>query len=394
MILTRRQYYDERNGFQIMLKIAVIGIGNAGGQVANVACSRGFNAFCINSSEKDLDIINEGIPVFLLGNAEGAGKDRRVAKGFVKQYYRDLLKTEDFDTFMGDMDIVFIVSSTGGGTGSGMSIILADILGKVYQNKIFINVGILPTLTDSIGAQRNTLEYMKEINALGKGYMLYDNNKYKHLTPSTYMNNINREIVDALCYLRGDYSFKTKYGMIDDADMFKLLTVPGMINVSMYEGFMEKDMDDHVMLDSYIAKVMKNNGTCQLDKDHIIKRMGVIVNLNEDLSRYYSSGMEDFKANVGEPLEVFEHYYLKDDDSVPNRIGVILSGLSIPDDRIQIIIQRIQEVEDALNRKKESSLLDSVDGMDDLHVQSIGIDRTKSNVKGDVSDIDFDFDKY
>lgn len=377
-----------------MLKIAVIGIGNAGGQVANVACSRGFNAFCINSSEKDLDIINEGIPVFLLGNAEGAGKDRRVAKGFVKQFYRDLLKTEDFDTFMGDMDIVFIVSSTGGGTGSGMSIILADILGKVYPNKIFINVGILPTLTDSIGAQRNTLEYMKEINALGKGYMLYDNNKYKHLTPSTYMNNVNREIVDALCYLRGDYSFKTKYGMIDDADMFKLLTVPGMINVSMYEGFMEKDMDDHVMLDSYIAKIMKNNGTCQLDKDHIIKRMGVIVNLNEDLSRYYSSGMEDFKANVGEPLEVFEHYYLKDDDSIPNRVGVILSGLSIPDDRMQIIIQRIKEVEDALNRKKESSLLDSVDDMDDLHVTSIGIDRTKSNVKGDVSEIDFDFDKY
>jgi len=58
-----------------MLKIAVLGIGNAGGQVANVANSRGFNAFCINSSEKDLDIINENIPVFLLGNSEGAGKD-------------------------------------------------------------------------------------------------------------------------------------------------------------------------------------------------------------------------------------------------------------------------------------------------------------------------------
>ena len=377
-----------------MLKIAVLGIGNAGGQIANIAGTSGFNVFCINSSEKDLDVINEDIPVFLLGNSEGAGKDRRVAKSFVKQYYKDLLKTEDFNQFMGDTDVVFIVSSTGGGTGSGMSVIIADILSKVYQNKIFINVGILPTLNDSIGAQRNTLEYMKEINGLGKGYMLYDNNKYKHLTPSSYITKVNHEFVDALKYLRGDYSFKTKYGMIDDADMFKLLTVPGMINVSEYVGFMEKDMDDHVMLDSYIAKIMKNNGTCQLDKDHIIKRMGVIVNLNEDLSRYYSSGMEDFKANVGEPLEVFEHYYLKDDDSIPNRVGVILSGLSIPDDRMQIIIQRIKEVEDALNRKKESSLLDSVDDMDDLHVTSIGIDRTKSNVKGDVSEIDFDFDKY
>jgi hypothetical protein len=376
-----------------MLKIAVLGIGNAGGQVANVACTRGFATFCINSSEKDLDIINEEIPVFLLGNSEGAGKDRRVAKDFVKQYYKSLL-TDTFDEFMNKGDIIFIVSSTGGGTGSGMSIMLADILSRVYKNKVFINIGILPTLTDSIGAQRNTLEYMKEVNRLGKGYLLYDNNKYKHLTPSTYMNNINREIVDGLCYLRGDYSFKTKYGMIDDADMFKLLTVPGMINVSYYENFMEKDMEDHVMLDTYIIKVMKNNGTCQLDKDRIIKRMGVIVNLSEDLSRYYSPAMEDFKANVGEPLEVFEHYYLKDDDAEPNRLGVILSGLSIPDDRIQIIIQRIKEVEDMLNKKKDSSLLDSIDDMESLHVNALGIDRARSFEKADVNDIDFNFDEY
>ena len=377
-----------------MLNIAVLGIGNAGGQVANIACARGFNTFCINSSEKDLDIIDENISVFLLGNSEGAGKDRRVAKAFVKQYYKDLLKTEDFIDFINNIDVVFIVSSTGGGTGSGMSVILADILSKVYVNKIFINIGILPTLTDSIGAQRNTLEYLKEIKNLGKGYMLYDNNKYKHLTPDAYMSNINSEIVDALCYLRGDYSYKTKYGMIDDADMFKLLTVPGMINISYYENFMEKDMDDKVMLDTFIPKIMKTNGTCQIDKDRIIKRMGVIVNLSEDLSRYYSSGMEDFKSNVGEPLEVFEHYYLKEDESIPNRLGVILSGLSIPDDRIQIVVQRIKEVEDALNKRKETSILDSIDDMDDLHVNSLGVDRTRSCEQADVSEINFDFDKY
>jgi hypothetical protein len=182
--------------------------------------------------------------------------------------------------------------------------------------------------------------------------------------------------------------------MIDDADMFKLLTVPGMLNVSMYENFLEKDMEDHVMLDSYITKIMKNNGTCQLDKDRIIKRMGIIVNLSEDLSRYYSSAMEDFKTNVGEPLEVFEHYYLKDDDSVPNRLAVILSGLSIPDDRIQIVVQRIKEVEDALNKRKETSILDSIDDMDDLHVNSLGVDRTRSCEQADVSEINFDFDKY
>ena len=135
--------------------------------------------------------------------------------------------------------------------------------------------------------------------------------------------------------------------MIDDADMFKLLTVPGMLNVSFYEKFMEKDMEEDTKLDSFIIKAMKNNATVTLDKDRIIKRMGVIVNLSPDLTRYYSPSMETFKANVGEPFEIFEHYFVNDkaDTSVPNRIAVILAGLSIPDDRINIILQRIRELE-------------------------------------------------
>lgn len=380
-----------------MLKISVLGIGNAGNQIANLAIREGIDAFCVNTSEKDLEAIARDIPVYLLGNSEGAGKDRTVAKTFVKQNYRDLLRHDNFNQFIATQDIVFVVASTGGGTGSGVSIILTDILSRVYPNKLFINIGILPTLSDSIGSQRNTLEFLKELKGMEMGYMLYDNNKYKSLTPAEYMEKVNREIIDTLLYIRGDYCYRTQYGMIDDADMYKLLTVSGMINVTSFENFFEKDMENDVTLDTYIIKNMKTNATCQIDKDRIIKRMGIIANLSNDLTRYYDPGMEKFKSIIGEPVEVFEHYYISENSAeVPNKFAVILAGLSIPDDRIQVIIQRIVEVEAALNKTKDSSLLDQVQSLDSLKVRSLNVDRTRSSEKVNVNDLDLDFlsDRY
>ena len=377
-----------------MLQIALIGIGNAGNQVANVAVQKGIPVICINSSIKDLDTIDESISVVLIGHSEGAGKDRSAAKRFLKDDFKKIVMADEFNQFIDPIDIVFIVSSSGGGTGSGVSIMFNDILRRIYRNKVFINIGILPTLVDSIGAQRNTLEYLKELNATNNPYLLYDNNKFKDDDTATYMEKVNRAIVDDLLYIRGDYSYKTQYGMIDDADMYKILTVPGMINISKYENFLEKDMDDGKFLDSFIIKDMKTNATCQLDRDRIIKRMGIIVNLTPDLNKYYDGSLLEFKKSVGEPIEIFEHYFVNesgDTKKYPNRFAMILSGLSITDDRIQIIMQRIEEAEEAIKKKKEGSLIDQVESLDALKVDSLGVDRTRSAEKEALEDIDFDF---
>lgn len=379
-----------------MLKIAIIGIGNAGNQVANLGINEDIPAFCINTSEKDLGCVNPDIPCFLLGNVSGVGKDRTLAKNLVKSNYKALIGSSSFDEFISPQDVIFVVNSTGGGTGSGVSIIMTDILSRVYPNKLFINVGILPDLGESIGAQRNTLEYLQELKKMDKPFVLYDNYKYKADTAPVMMNKINNEIIDMILHIKGSYSYMSQFGMIDDADMMKLLTVPGMINVSVAKKFMEKDLEEGMTIDSFIVKAMKTNGTCIMDKDRIIKRMGVIINLNKGLTQYYDSNMSQFKSQVGEPIEIFEHYFVYgDDEDYENRIAVILSGLSIPDDRIQLIVQRIQEVEEALRKKKEQSLLDNIKALDSLKVDSINVDRTRSNDKANVDSLDLDFlDKY
>ena len=74
-----------------------------------------------------------------------------------------------------------------------------------------------------------------------------------------------------------------------------------------------------------------------------------------------------------------------------NRIAIISSGLSIPDDRINIIIQRIQEADEALRKKKTSSLLDSIESLDAFKLDG-SIDRSKSSNQEDI-DLDF-LDNY
>ena len=208
------------------------------------------------------------------------------------------------------------------------------------------------------------------------------------------MTKVNKEIVDTLVYIRGDYNYRSTYGMIDDADMLKILSVPGMINVTWAQGFKEKDMDEDTKLDSMILKNMKTNATCQLDKDRIVKRIGIILNLTENMVKYYDANIKILKGAIGEPFEVFEHYYVIEPDKekeYENRIAIISSGLSIPDDRINIIIQRIQEADEALRKKKTSSLLDSIESLDAFKLDG-SIDRSKSSNQEDI-DLDF-LDNY
>ena len=140
-----------------------------------------------------------------------------------------------------------------------------------------------------------------------------------------------------------------------------------------------------------MTKIIRTNATCTLDTDRIIKRMGVITNISKELTKYYDASFKAFKENIGEPVEIFEHYFVSMENEIPNRYCVILSGLSIPDDRINVTLQRIKEVEEALARKKESSLIDSIDSLDGLKVESMQIDRNKSKEKKDIKSIDLDF---
>jgi hypothetical protein len=345
-----------------MIKIGVIGCGNAGNQVAELANNLySIPACAINSSEKDLSTVT--IKKIHIGT-QGSGKDRDIAKSYMKKEIKNLLNGEVLRELIDDKEVIFIVSSTGGGSGSGISPMLYEVLSSIYATKRFILIGILPEIKESIASQQNTIEYLTELQSIEDiTYMLYDNNRRMKLPMSEILPSINMDVVEDINILSGYYLHTTPLNSIDEKDMFKIIGTVGMLNISKLYNFKEKDLDNQDIEDLFIDYMKNKTGTCEMERDGIIKRSGLILLLKERLQSYIDSSMSKVKKLYGEPLESFHHDVIIDDNNKDeiNRAIYIMSGLSIPDDRIAKIMERIEEVKEAMLKTKSTSLLDDAD---------------------------------
>jgi hypothetical protein len=170
--------------------------------------------------------------------------------------------------------------------------------------------------------------------------------------------------------------------------MFKIVNTPGMINVSKVYDIKDKDVDNSTIEDLLVNYLKNKSAMCEIERDGVVKRSGLIINLNPRLQRFIDKGLDKMKAIVGEALECFEHDYICSNDDV-NRAILILSGLSIPDDRINRIAQRIDDAMIALTKIKTSSVLSDtkVDTIKELR-------REDERGEGQAVDADDIFAKY
>ena len=181
-----------------MLQVGVIGIGNCGNQVALLAHKEaGCDVYAINSSENDLAMLPDDIPKRAVGKGEGSGKDRKEAKKFLKGAIMEMIAEEEFKNFLANKDVILIVSSAGGGTGSGIAPLLSKIISSSVANadgtpKIVILVGVLPRIAEGYSTQVNALDYTHEIYDILERptYMIYDNNAYKNEKSAIIINNL------------------------------------------------------------------------------------------------------------------------------------------------------------------------------------------------------------
>lgn len=372
-----------------MLHIATIGIGNAGNQVSELAMSLyNIPGIAINSSQKDLQTIKK-VPKLVMGDNKGAGKNRDEAKRFVKLHAQALLQQEKIINHIEENDLIFVISSIGGGTGSGMAPILTDILSRKFPNKKFVLIEIYPPLAESIAAQQNSIDYLKEVKSFlpNVAYLAYDNNRKSDLTTSEMMRSVNEEIVEALIVFRGDYLYPTPYNSIDEKDMMRFFETPGRMAVYILDDIKEKDFDNKSLEDALIDVIKNKSVNVELDRDKIVKRLGVIANLNPNLNKLFNTNILKVKDLIGEPVESYEHMYVTESKEETNRLILIVSGLSVPDDRLTKLKQRIEEGMEELARNKESSILDD---LDTLEIRDL---RANTN---EAKELDFEdlFSKY
>lgn len=347
-----------------MLRVATIGIGNAGNQIADLAMEMyNIPGLAINSSQKDLVNVSSKVMKILLGDEKGSGKDRDEAKGFVKKYGMALFENQSIMNFIEDQDVIFVISSIGGGTGSGEAPMLSDILSRKYKDKRFVLVQVYPTIGEALATQQNAIDYLKEVHQYipNAVYVPYDNNRRANLTSPEMIKSINKEVVDMINIIKGEYLYDTPYNSIDEKDMMRFINTPGRMAVFMLDNIKEKDFDQKSIEDEMINIIKNVSTSVELDRDKIVKRLGVITNLNENLNKMFDKDIPKITELIGEGVERYDHNYICKDPDEVNRVIIIAAGLSEPEDRITKIVQRIDEGLEAMKRVKEKSLLDDTE---------------------------------
>lgn len=379
-----------------MLNVGVIGIGNCGNQVAKLASEElACDVLALNSSTSDLSILPDSIPSICLGDERGAGKNRLEAKTFLKNSIMGMIREESFKNFMTDKDIIFIVSSTGGGTGSGMAPILSQIIRQSFHDKdgnevAVILVGVLPKLSEAYSTQVNTLEYLTELyNTLeDPTYMLYDNDKMSKESTTVMMKGINESIVQDIKILSGYYNTSTPYSSIDQKDAKMIIQTQGRIVLANVMKIKEKDLDD-VTIEDLLIEQIKKNTHAEIDRNKVVQRTGIITNLSENLNSRFDTHLGQVQEFIGSPVEEFEHVVVNAERSIDNNVFLIMAGLTSVNDRINKIKDRIEEIEEAQRAREEDSALSDVD-TNDLNSKR-NYRKTNGDDKVDLEGI---FDKF
>lgn len=350
----------ERQG---ILKVAVIGFGNAGCQTAQLAfATKQIPAIAINSSSRDLDTITSDIPRILIGSGKGAGKDRDIAKEYFSEGVDDLIQEHRLVALLEENDVIFLVGSTSGGTASGMLPIAYEVFSSIYPTKLFILSTASPSIDEALGSQTHDIEFFKELqtNIPNAVYMCYDNDNYRGLPNDEVFNKVNTKMVEDMAIIRGDDIYKTSLDSIDENDLLNNLKMPGRLVVGVIRDIKELEVKENLAVS--IKESITKSAAMQLENDHVIAKFGVISTLHNKFDKFLGTLKKDMEHEFGMVADDFSNNTKIEFGQGKSSVSAILTGLSFPESRFRRTIERKQEIEDELESRSEvKSCISDVD---------------------------------
>lgn len=350
---------------KVALKVGAICIGNGGGQSGVALYKEGVDVILLNTSSRDLanEVVPEGVKSYIIqdtnNTGRGAGRNREIAKKLFEDFMQSekLLTSEHFDSFVREKDVIFVIASSAGGTGSGIAPTLAYLLNERYENKVIIIIGILPRLSESINSQQNSIQFFKEIEQLSEmgikfPYALFDLEKYSEYDIEEAYTRVAKDVVSMVKVIRGDYSMLTKYGMVDERNMLTMITCPGLMTVFAIDDIKQSDIKEkgtqRIILDKLV-----NSSNVNAQSDKISKYMGLFLEIDDSIDDPVKrSDYREIFAVTGEPFEIFVNYGIAEKPT--GSFGVMLTGRTTPYDRLSKAIERVELHEKARKDKQYS----------------------------------------
>lgn len=360
------------------MRTRLIGLGAAGNKAAIEAVERGIipcnNVMLLNSTLKDIpaDYItrNGAVCYQFTGAYGGCGKERS------RSYELCSVTLENDDIKLGqflgidtdeEAELVVLVSSTEGGTGSGASPLVADYINQVYG--LPVHIFGLAGFEDDVRGMRNTVDFFKDmkdtfaVECISNQRFL-DDAKGNRLKAEALANT---EFATKLSVLMG-IAIRDAVHNIDPTDLLKLSTQTGYM---MIESYIFKDkIKTQAQFQQAVTEMIAHSKA--LDPAGSEKKLGVIINIREEATDYIDySEIED---KFGVPYERYEH--VQHEEEMPEFISFIAGGLDMPIESVEETYNKYKESLEKVNKasdnffsKIQDKAIDSSDHMFDLDAQ-------------------------
>jgi cell division GTPase FtsZ len=221
-----------------MIRYGFLGLGQVGGLFVQEAKTIGYPVLAINTASIDLSLLHllEAKEKLHLHGYEGAGKDRSIASDAFLVHADEigaLLK----ETFK-NSQVIFTAFALGGGSGSGMSALVIEILTKWFPDKIICPIAFLPEQAESVRAKMNALEAFSEVSEnedIGAMFFV-DNQKVLDLYHGHTLKERHRlarqELLQLLHELNQKTTQESLLGNVDAMDLLTVLSERGACMVS------------------------------------------------------------------------------------------------------------------------------------------------------------------
>jgi tubulin-like protein CetZ len=320
--------------------IGILGVGQAGGNIAEIASALGFQTALINTNQRD-GIVNTLVEKkYFVPGFNGAGQDRALGIRAVHDHYREMI--EFVKQSFKDIKLLLVAFSTDGGTGSGMSPFLIDILIDQLSGIKIGAIAIVPERNVLAGNRINTAECIEELSKIEgiSSVFLVDNDQMRKINPQSSKHQIylsaNHKIMEAVTHVLNVTKKSTLYGNFDETDLMNILSTRGVTIIS------SAPLTDAKTTSEVSEKVQRswnNSIFCAVEAQGVI-RAGLIYEGPENISRLINPPV--IFEKIGEPIQLFEGTYVTDSDPT---VTTILAGLSFP-------VKRLQTLEESLEKNR------------------------------------------
>lgn len=315
-----------------MLKLLVIGMGQAGNKIASAVSQEEIPAIAVNSSQHDLDSISVSstyltLQPIKLDEKNGCGGERKLSRRIMKEKSKEFISENTL--LIDNADLIIVVSSTGGGYGSGACPITSGML--MSMKKRVVTIGILPRVADSVLGNENSNGFITDYMRMcpNGSLLLADNNRYPNLPIKEVHDIINTDIVNLIKFINGDYTLNNaRESVIDDNDKLRTVIAPGLGVFSTYKSTQTTETVD---TESIISNMIIDSNFAFSTKD-IIPNILTVYNIS---NTSINTSKETLCTKYGKA--VFEKNHINDtvDDDSPSII-CLCSGLNMPLERIKI----------------------------------------------------------